>query len=179
MRILNAARTLFGRIFGRPATIKDASAAIARMASDWGRTYDVQLVLGGQPRQPYKVLRNRTEAPGPQPTNTQVLGFLAAGGRDLLEVTPAMRAQIIRSVAHESQRYQPGTIPSQSTVQMAIALAYKDAVIKIAETGQGLRPNSAEWLNRKRQLGYALTPARASSQLLNALKRANIRIVPR
>ena len=161
---------------GQGDRLKQVAARVAALAADWGRTYDVVLALPDVPRRPYPVLRDRTKPAGPQPTNTQVLGFLAAGGRDMLQVTPMVRSM---AVAETLAALRVDVIPSPQVVRLVLANAYRRAVLYVAETGAGLKPNTPEWRARKQRLGLSTRPGRASSQLLDALKRSQIRIVPR
>lgn len=161
---------------GQADTLKLRAAKIAQIAAEWGRQWDVVLALPEVPRRPYPVLRDRTKPAGPQPTNTDVLGFLEAGGRDILAVTPMVRAM---TIADTMAALKPDTIPNAQAVRFTLANAYRRAVIYVAETGAGLKPNTPEWRARKARLGLSTRPGRASSQLLAALKRSMIRIVPR
>jgi len=161
---------------GQAEKLKQVAARVAAIAQDWGRTYDVVLAMPEVPRRPYPVLRNRTKPAGPQPTNTEVLGFLEAGGRNLLAVTPMVRSM---AVAETLAALRPDVIPGPQVVKLVLANAYRRAVLYVAETGAGLKPNTPEWRARKQRLGLSTRPGRASSQLLAALKRSMIRIVPR
>ncbi len=155
------------RITGVPQAIAAVDAAIASLGKQW----EVSLALPTAPREPYRTLRPRVRAPGPQPTNAEVIDHLTAMKRDPFALTLDDRAAVARTVV---ERFRGGL--SGAALYSAVATTWRDRVVERMRAGNAAPPVSAAWAARKAKLGYPTTSSVASAQLLRAVASALPRV---
>lgn len=148
-----------------------AVAAVNATIDGLGRDWTVDLDLGAAPRAPYRTLRPRTLAPGPQPTNGRVVDHLAAAGRDPFELRPADRAEIARDLV---ARFRAGL--RGAALYATAASSWRALVVARMRAGTAAPAVSAAWADRKARLGYPTTSSVASGQLVRAIESALPRV---
>lgn len=148
-----------------------AAAAVDREIADLGKGWTLELDLPAAPRAPYRTLRPRARAPGPQPTNAEVIDHLAAMRRDVFALTDADRATLTSLLVGQ---YRAGL--RGAALWTAIGSAWRGRVVERMRAGAGQRPVSPAWAARKARLGYPTTPSVASGQLADAIRSALVRV---
>lgn len=151
--------------------VAEACAAIDQEIADLGKGWSLELDLPAAPREPYRTLRPRTRAPGPQPTNAEVIDHLAAMRRDVFALTEADRAALVSLVVG---RYRAGV--RGAALWTTIGSAWRARVVERMRDGTSAPPVSPQWAARKLRLGYPSTPSVASGQLARAIGSALVRV---
>lgn len=155
------------RITGIPQAMAAIDAAIAELGKKW----EVALDLPTAPREPYRTLRPRTRAPGPQPTNAEVIDHLAAMRRDVFALTQTDREALVSALVGA---YRGGL--RGAALYATIASAWRDRVVARMRAGEAADPVSSRWAARKTALGYPTTSSIASGQLARAIAAAFPRV---
>lgn len=148
-----------------------ALAGLKKTIDDMGRTWEVSLALPTAARQPLRTLHPRKKAPGPQPTNAEVIDRLAKMGRDPFAITATDRATLARDLVG---RYRQGL--RGAALYVAIATGWRDRNVERMRAGTAAPPVSAVWAARKAALGYPTTSSVASGQLVGAAASALPRV---
>lgn len=167
---------------GAAAQLRALKARIEGVAAEWGTRWGVVLSMQDGPRRPYPTLRARKGPAPAQPTNTQLLGYLAGMRRDVLPATPTLKDALTYAlrIRFEGGATHGGVIPTAPQVMLAMGWAYQKWVVsRLDHEGADLSmpENSAAWTARKAKLGLSTTKLKASGQLLAALKKATPRLV--
>jgi hypothetical protein len=149
----------------------NARARVTALVMTLGDEWSVAFQFDQKARRPYPTLRPRTKAAPAQIANAELLEIYRGTPRDLLKLTRRDRASVLRE---SLERLGDRESLNRGALMLAIAGSYKRHIVERAETGERVPQASAAWLARKRRLGLALTPMRASGQLLGALRRAQI-----
>lgn len=138
--------------------------------------FQVSFEIVAETRQPYRTLGGGASK-GSQPTNTEVMAYLAHVKRvDLWKMTPALQRTVNEAV---KRGLRPGFIPNIKELLTMTGKAYLAAVADRLEQGGGdlrVRGNTAEWTQRKANLGLFTGVLKASGQLVKAIRTARVKV---
>lgn len=145
------------------------------LVRDLGATWTASLAMSSKPREPYPTLglvkRARTVA---QATNSEVIDYLAEGGRDVFALTTSMRAEILADVRAQV-RSRGGLLKlGGAALMMLVASAWRRVVVAHRRQGDGVAAPGAAWAARKAALGLQPGALKASGQMLHEIESAQL-----
>lgn len=147
--------------------LTEARARILDAVANLGTSWEMLLRMPPGPRAPIATIHPRTTAPGTQPTNAEVLDYLAAAGRDPFAVQSADRARIAGDALRDTRQL--------SGAALATSIANRFRAVAVERMRGGALPSiTTAWAQRKARLGYPSSPGVASGQLSRALASAQI-----
>jgi len=157
-------------------------ASIQSLVQSLGSTWTIEFALPGGPRQPPRTLRPRKHAAPKQPSIAQVAMWQITGtrrmpARNLFVVTDHDRTMIGNALAQRfAQRVlEGGPMLAAQNLMTAAGFLWRDMVAaRFAAGGADLTlpPLTADYVERKRRLGYYTGIGTMTGQTISALRRA-------
>lgn len=157
-------------------------ASINALVAQFGVTWTIEFALPGGARQPPRTLRPRRGAAPTQPSIAQVILWQITGtsrmpARNLFQVTDADRTRIGNDLA---RRFAPrvlegGPALAAQNLMTAVGYMWRDMVAARYASGGAdltLPALTADYVERKRRLGYPTQIGTMTGQSISALRRA-------